>query len=100
MSRIAVIGGGGVRTPFLIYGINEASHALGVTELVLYDVDEQRARLMCKLGNAVVRKYGGQLKVTVDTRIESAAAGATFVVNSVRVGGMQLRASDERIVHQ
>ncbi|MBS0421038.1 MAG: 6-phospho-beta-glucosidase [Proteobacteria bacterium] len=100
MSRIAVIGGGGVRTPFLIYGINEASRALGVTEVVLYDVDEDRARLMSSLGNAVVRNYGGPLKVTVENRIERAVAGATFVVNSVRVGGMRLRASDERIVFQ
>ncbi len=100
MSRIAVLGGGGVRTPFLIYGLNEASQALGISEVVLYDVDADRARLMCKLGNAVVRKYGGQLRVSVETQFERAVADTDFVINSVRVGGMLSRATDERIVFQ
>lgn len=71
---------------------------LGVTDLVLYDVDRDRANLMCALSQAVVRKYGGRLRVSVGTQFEEAVSGATFVINSMRVGAMTGRANDERVV--
>ena len=34
-----LIGGGGVRTPLVIFGVNESSKHLGIDEMVLYDID-------------------------------------------------------------
>ena len=42
--KIALIGGGGVRTPLLIHGLAEAG--LEISELALYDIDASRAALM------------------------------------------------------
>lgn len=97
MSKVALLGGGGVRTPFLIYGLNEAAKAIGVTDLVLYDVDHERASLMAALGNAVIRRQGGRLRISVSKQFDHAVADCSFVINSIRVGGMASRANDERI---
>jgi 6-phospho-beta-glucosidase len=95
--KVTLIGGGGVRTPLVIYGVNESAERLGVDEMVLYDLDPARAEVMCKLGQALVAREGGSLKLSVAADLESAVAGAAFVLTAVRVGGIRGRAIDERI---
>ena len=94
--KIALVGGGGVRTPLVVFGINEAAEALGAEELVLFDPDWERVRIMAELGRAIVAREGGRLRVRQATSIEDAIEGASFVLNSIRVGGMRARAHDER----
>ncbi len=94
--KIALIGGGGVRTPLLIFGIAEAEQLLGAGELALYDPDAGRVRIMAELGRAIVARLGGQLKIRVAASAEDAIDGASFVLNSIRVGGIASRARDER----
>lgn len=95
--KVTVIGGGGVRTPLVIFGVNESKERLGIDEMVLYDLDRERAQIMCELGQAIVAREGGSLKLRVANGIEDAIEGAAFVLNSMRVGGIQARAADERI---
>ena len=95
--KIAFIGGGGVRTPLVVFGINEAAQSLGADELVLFDPDVERARIMAELGRAIVAREGGPLRVRQASTIEDAIEGASFVLNSIRVGGIQARAHDERV---
>ncbi len=96
MSRkIAFLGGGGVRTPLVVFGINESAKRLDAEELVLYDVDRERVEMIARLGREVVRRDGGPLRVSVASTPEEAVDGATFVLNSVRVGGIATRAQDE-----
>jgi len=98
--KVALIGGGGVRTPLVVFGVNESRQHLGVEEMVLYDPDTERAGLMCRLGNAVILREGGTLKLRVATSAEDAIEGASFVLNAIRVGGMRAREIDERIAIQ
>jgi 6-phospho-beta-glucosidase len=93
--RVASIGGGSLRTPLLIHGIAEAQSTLGVTDLAIYDVDPRRAALMAKLGELIVRDRG--IRITAPATVEDAVEGASFVLSSIRVGGMAARAQDERI---
>jgi len=97
VGKVALIGGGGVRSPLLMYGLNEARKAIGVDELVIYDADFDRATLMAKLGEIVVARAGGDLRIGIARDIASAADGTSFVLNSIRVGGIAARARDERI---
>jgi 6-phospho-beta-glucosidase len=99
--KIAFIGGGGVRTPLIVFGVNEAAEHLGAEELVLFDPDRDRVRIMAELGRAIVTSEGGNLRVREAASLEGAVDGAAFVMNSIRVGGIQARAHDERtaIVH-
>jgi 6-phospho-beta-glucosidase len=95
--KVTLIGGGGVRTPLVIYGINESSAHLGVDEMVLYDLDADRAQLICKLGCALIAREGGSLKLRVSTNLQDAISGASYVLTAIRVGGMKARAIDERV---
>jgi len=95
--KVAFIGGGGVRTPLVVFGVNEAAAASGIEELVLFDPDTERVRIMTELGRAVVAQEGGTLRVRQANSIEDAVDGANFVMNSIRVGGIQSRAHDEKV---
>jgi 6-phospho-beta-glucosidase len=94
--KIAFIGGGGVRTPLIVFGVNEAAGHLGAEELVLFDPDRDRVRIMAELGRAIVTREGGNLSIRVAGSVEDAVDGAAFVMNSIRVGGIKARAHDER----
>src|SRR5690349_5880297 len=95
--KIALIGGGGVRTPLVVFGINETIKALGADELVLFDPDAGRAQVMAELGRALVAREGGPLRIRQASTLEDAVADAGFVLNSIRVGGMHARVHDERV---
>ncbi|HEX4228471.1 MAG TPA: 6-phospho-beta-glucosidase [Bryobacteraceae bacterium] len=95
MSKVTIIGGGGVRTPLVIYGLAQAQ--LGVDEVVLFDIDERRTETIARLGNEVLRGFGQPFEIRISTKLNEAAAGAQFVLNSVRAGGMAARARDERV---
>ena len=94
--KIAFIGGGGVRTPLVVFGINEAAERIGAREIVLFDPDRERVGMMAALGRAVVEREGGSLIVRVSDTIEGAIEGSSFVLNSVRVGGVAARTHDEQ----
>jgi len=93
--KVSLIGGGGIRTPLVIFGINELSRSLGIGEIVLYDPDKDRVELMAALGRAIVAREDGILKVSVARRIEDAIDGCAFIMHSIRVGGIRSRAADE-----
>ena len=97
MRKLAIIGGGGVRTPLLIYGLAHAERHLGAAELTLYDLDAVRTETIARIGREVVRRMGASLQIRTCSRLEEAADGADFVLSSIRVGGMASRARDERI---
>jgi 6-phospho-beta-glucosidase len=97
VGKVALIGGGGVRAPLLMYALNEARKSIGVDELVIYDTDLSRMVLMANLGEIVVAHNGGGLRIGIARDLAAAVEGASFVLNSIRVGGIAARARDERI---
>jgi 6-phospho-beta-glucosidase len=97
MNKLTILGGGGVRTPLVIYGLAQAREVLGIRELCLFDLDMGRAETIARLGREIVRQAGGGFEITVSTDVSQAAEGAGMVLNSVRVGGIAGRARDERI---
>jgi 6-phospho-beta-glucosidase len=96
MGKVACIGGGGVRTPLVVFGINECARSLGVDEIVLYDPDLERAQMMVALGRAVIEREGGSIRVRETASIGDAVEGADIVLSSIRVGGIAARTSNER----
>lgn len=91
--KIAVIGCG-LRTPLLVNGI--ARSGLPVSLLALYDIDPERAQLMTTLGRMAAADHSS-LNIATSSNVEHAIEDAAFVISSIRVGGMEARASDERI---
>jgi 6-phospho-beta-glucosidase len=92
--KIAVIGAG-LRTPLLIHGLARAQNELAIEKLILFDQDFQRAELMAALGREVARESAMEISST--RRMEEAVEDCAFVISSIRVGGMEARARDERI---
>ena len=88
--KIAVIGGAGVRVPLLVNGL--ASAALGIDEFALYDPDQERLAVIAGLA----RRRSGAARVTTHASSAPAIDGASFVVTSIRAGGMEARIRDER----
>jgi 6-phospho-beta-glucosidase len=97
MRKVAIIGGGGARTPLLIYGLAQSQELLETAELTLYDLDAPRTETMARIGREIVRRMGAGFKIRFTSQLEEAADGAEFVLSSIRVGGMAARARDERI---
>ena len=97
MRNVTIIGGGGVRTPLLIYGLSQAQQLLQIGRLTLYDVDAERTETIARLGREILRQSNTGFEIRVSSRLEEAAEGADVVLNSVRVGGIAARARDERI---
>ncbi len=96
-AKVALLGGGGIRAPLLIYGLNETAPQTGVRELAIFDIDSDRAALMAALGRAIVRRENGSLQITVAPSLPAAVEGADFVISSIRPGGIAARARDERL---
>ncbi len=97
MRKVTVIGGGGVRTPLLVYGLVHSQSALSIDTVTLFDIDTERLNVIAGLCREVARQVPGSPNIEVETNLERALEGADFVLNSIRVGGIAARARDERI---
>lgn len=93
--KLTVIGGGSVRTPQLIPALIRRARRLNLTELWLMDTDAEKLDLIGGLCRHLAADAPFSLNFT--TEAETAIAGAQHVVTSIRPGGEQGRANDERI---
>ena len=89
--KIAVIGGGGVRTPLLVNGL--VGSDLPIHEIALYDPDQQRLALVA----GVARRLCRGVALTTWPAPEACVDGADYVFTSIRVGGIEGRAHDEAV---
>jgi 6-phospho-beta-glucosidase len=87
--KIAVIGGGGVRTPLLAAGL--AGSDLPLEEVALYDTDRERLGMIAPLANRLAEGVEVRAADTVAECVER----AQFVFISFRVGGIEARARHE-----
>jgi 6-phospho-beta-glucosidase len=91
--RLAIVGGGGFRTPLVYAAL--AGPDSGVTEVALYDTDAVRLDVMA---HVLASPSGGEApRVTTTTELDAALEGADFVFSAVRVGGLAGRIQDERV---
>ncbi len=88
--KIAIIGAGGLRSPLLIRGL--ASSDLPIHEIALFDIDTTRLTWVAGLAGA----WKGATTLVVCEGLEEALRDADFVYTTIRAGGMEARAKDER----
>ena len=98
--KVALIGGGGARTPAALYALARGGSLLPVEQVALYDRDLARMRAMKRVCESLLHGLETPLRITFAEEAETAIAGADFVIVSVRVGGQAGRAADERIALQ
>ena len=95
--KLTIIGGAGVRVPLVTSGLFRDDTAITVDELSLFDTDLQRGTTIARIAAAMARRAGGSLLVSQPRTLEDALEGASFVLSSIRVGGIGGRIQDERI---
>jgi 6-phospho-beta-glucosidase len=95
--KLALIGGGGVRSPLFVMTLLRWQARIGVTELCLMDIDARKLELFSALCRQIVRRAGDPFPVTATTDARLALSGADHVVTTIRPGFEQGRATDERI---
>jgi 6-phospho-beta-glucosidase len=87
--KIAVIGGGGVRTPLLVSGLTASD--LPIDEIALYDIDEDRLTAIA----GVAARMAARSRVRLSQSVGDCVASADFVFTSIRAGGIARRIADE-----
>lgn len=97
IEKITVIGGGSSYTPELIDGFIQHENELKVGEIALFDIDEERLKIVGGMAQRQVRYAEMDTKVTLNTNRPKAVDGAKFVLSSMRVGHMAARILDEKI---
>ena len=97
--RVAVVGGGGFRTPRLLYGLFRHAAILGLDTIVLHDQDAARARVMARLGAALgeAMPEGPAVNIELATELDEAVRGASWVLLTIRPGGESARVADEQV---
>ena len=94
---LSVVGGGGMRTPLLISGLIERKIDVPVERVILYDTDPEALRLVSLVTDALLARAGRPFMVQTTTSVHDAFAGASFIITSIRVGGLAGRIADEAV---
>ncbi len=95
--KLAVIGGGGVRSMFLAKSIAGRAEKMGIKELVFMDNNEKKLNIYGKMAREVSRRLCPVLKFTLTTDGKEAVTDADYVITTIRAGGDRMRCRDERI---
>jgi 6-phospho-beta-glucosidase len=93
--QLAVLGGGGFRTPAIYRALAEGQTRTRFDELVLYDVDRPRLDRIAAVIAGLDARLGRSVQVRVTTRLDEAVDGADFIYCAIRVGGIAGRLLDE-----
>lgn len=95
--KLAMIGGGGFRTPLVFAALLRDTEPGRIDHVALVDTDESRLRTMARILADQAAGVPDAPRVTVHTDTREGLTGADFVFSAIRVGGMDGRAADERI---
>ena len=95
--KLAVIGGGGVRSMFLAKSIAQRAKDLHITELVFMDNDPEKLRIYGGMAAQVSRRLNPELNFRLTGEAEDAVRDADYIITTIRVGGDGMRVKDERI---
>ncbi|HJR96594.1 MAG TPA: 6-phospho-beta-glucosidase [Actinomycetota bacterium] len=97
--KLAIVGGGGFRVPFVVEALDTARDAIGLEEIVLHDVDDERLLRMELVVRGMRQAADGNkvadLRRTTDLGEAVEGAGAVFA--AIRVGGTAGRIVDEEV---
>ena len=95
--KLAVIGGGGVRSMFLAKSIAQKAAVLQMSELVFMDNNEKKLNIYGKMAKVVAQKLNPDLRFVLTTDAVEAIRDADYVITTIRVGEDAMRVKDERI---
>lgn len=95
--KLAILGGGGFRTPYVWQALIRDHGNPRVTEVALYDIDATRLSTMTNILNILAKGFDDAPTLTSYTSLEPALEGADFVFAAIRVDGLEARCCDEHV---
>lgn len=95
--KIAVIGGGGVRSIFLAKSIAVRAEELNISNLVFMDNDEKKLNIYGVMAKKTAELICPKLNFELTADAKYAVTEADYVITTIRVGGDDMRVRDERI---
>ena len=95
--KIALIGAAGVRTPLLVHGLAGLGAGVHLDELALFDTNPEGLTAMKRVAEAMAKRQGLGARLKEYSDPEAALEGASYVISSIRVGGIAARVKDETI---
>ena len=94
--KLAVIGGGGVRSPFLAKSLAQASDELGMDEIVFMDNDPKKLEIYGRMARQVALRRRPDIDFRLTGDPVEAVRDADYIITTIRAGGDDLRVRDER----
>jgi 6-phospho-beta-glucosidase len=95
--RVAVVGGGSTYTPELIEGLAVRDDRIRIDDLVLLDIDPDRAEIVGGLARRMLQRLGWSGRLQISGQLDASLDGADFVIIQLRVGGQAARFVDETL---
>ncbi|MBM7585337.1 6-phospho-beta-glucosidase/maltose-6'-phosphate glucosidase [Bacillus pakistanensis] len=95
--KIAIAGGGSTYTPGIAKALMLKREEFPVSEIRLYDINEERQNQVALITEKVVNEFDSNVKIAATTDPEKAFSGADFIFAQLRVGGNVMREKDEKI---
>lgn len=96
--KLCVIGGGGVRTPFVAKTVATRAASSGIAELILFDTDKFKLEKIGSISKEIASRIDSELKVTLQNDAHLALKDCDFIITTVRAGGDSSRRLDEELV--
>lgn len=95
--KLAVIGGGGVRSMFLAKSLAAKSEALGIDTLAFMDTDIEKLNIYGKMAKKTAQLINPEINFILTSDAKEAVSDADYVITTIRQGGDEMRVQDERI---
>ena len=95
--KLAILGGGGFRTPVIYRAIASGGTRTRYDEIVLYDIDAARLERVEAVLRGIDEAEGTAVSHRTTTRLQDAVDGADVIYCAVRVGGLEGRLIDETV---
>jgi 6-phospho-beta-glucosidase len=95
IDRITILGGSSVYIPEFIMSV--VSRNLKVRQIALFGPAGDKLTVVADFCRRLLRKSGFPTEIIASSDLAEAVTGAKYILNHVRVGGMEARTRDERV---
>lgn len=97
MKKLALIGGGSVRTYYFIESLLKFYKKMEIGQVAVMDNDPEKLRYFGGIARYLAQREESGLEVRLTTEAVEAVRDADYVVTTIRVGQDEARTRDERI---
>ena len=98
--KLTVLGGGGVRSPFLAKSLTNKAKELGIKKIVFMDNDEEKLKIYGGIAKRVAEAVDKDVIFELTTDAAEAVTNANYIITTLRVGQDEGRYQDEKIAQK